>query len=132
MTGYGTDDALETYYRQVERPQPKSRNIESLSRWLEGNKPLSMSESSFLDDWDDLTGPDHETDQGGLDAIAASFGAILHGWGLPRVGRFFCDYYHRSASDIVTYSCAGTHQQCQFLDPSRLIQNSHTLFASTI
>jgi len=120
LTSYGTDDGLETYYRQIERPQPIFRNVESLSRWLEGNKPLSISESSFLDDWDDLTGPDHKTDQGGLDAIAANFGATLHGWGLPRVGRLPCEYYIRSASGVVAYSCVGAYQQCRSYDPSRL------------
>ncbi|KAL8676743.1 MAG: hypothetical protein Q9186_006762 [Xanthomendoza sp. 1 TL-2023] len=77
------DEALQLYYRQIERPRPSRRNIESVARWLEGNKPLIVSESSFLDDWNDLVAPTDHSDYGRLDAAIANFGNLLYRWGLP-------------------------------------------------
>lgn len=79
------DKALETFCRHLECPRPEKRNIESVARWLEGNKPLAIPESSFLNDWNDLIGPSDQLDHGGLDAAVASIGAALHRWGLPSV-----------------------------------------------
>ncbi len=73
------------YYRQIERPRPSRRNIESVARWLEGNKPLTVSESSFMDDWNDLVAPADQFDYGSLDAAIANFGDLLYRWGLPKV-----------------------------------------------
>ena len=85
LIGDTVDGALETYYRQIERPRPKERNIESVARWLEGNKPLSMPESSFMNDWGDFMAPSDRSDHGGLDAAVANLGALLHRWGMPTV-----------------------------------------------
>ena len=85
LTERSTDETLEIYCRQFERVRPKQRNIESVAKWLEGNKPLTMAESSFLNDWDDLIAPSDQNDQGGLDVVVAEIGALLHRWGLPMV-----------------------------------------------
>lgn len=69
----------------MERPPPTGRNITSVARWLDGNKPLIMPESSFMNNWDDLVAPSDALDHGGLDAAVANFGALLHRWGLPMV-----------------------------------------------
>ena len=83
-TGKYQDTALETYYPQIERSRPKHRNIESVARCLEGNKPLTMPESSFMDNWGDLMAPKEQVDHGGLDTLVANMGAILRR-GLPTV-----------------------------------------------
>ncbi|KAI4254956.1 MAG: hypothetical protein L6R42_006980 [Xanthoria sp. 1 TBL-2021] len=77
------DEALQKYCQQLERTPPRKRNIESVARWLEGNKPLTVSESTFLNDWNDLVGPADQLDYGSLDAAIASIGNLLHRWRLP-------------------------------------------------
>ncbi|KAI4250640.1 MAG: hypothetical protein LQ352_005325 [Teloschistes flavicans] len=77
------DEAMQVYYRQLERPAPRKRNIQSVARWLEGNKPLTVSESSFMNDWNDLVAPADQLDHGSLDAAIASIGDLLYRWRLP-------------------------------------------------
>lgn len=79
------DEAMQVYYRQLERPAPRKRNIQSVARWLEGNKPLTVSESSFMNDWNDLVAPADQLDHGSLDAAIASIGDLLYRWRLPMV-----------------------------------------------
>lgn len=79
------DEAIQVYYRQLERPAPRKRNIQSMARWLDGNKPLTVSESSFMNDWNDLIAPADQLDYGSLDAAIAGIGDLLHRWGLPMV-----------------------------------------------
>lgn len=83
--GQSVDKALETYHRQMERPGPKERNIKNVARWLDGNKPLALPESSFMNNWDDLVAPSDALDHGGLDAVVANVGALLHRWRMPMV-----------------------------------------------
>ncbi|KAL8664456.1 MAG: hypothetical protein Q9202_003006 [Teloschistes flavicans] len=79
------DEAVQVYYRQLERPAPRKRNIQSVARWLEGNKPLTVSESSFMNDWNDLVAPADQLDHGSFDTAIASIGDLLYRWRLPMV-----------------------------------------------
>lgn len=77
---------LETYFRLVERPRPREQSVKSLTRWMEGNKPLALEESTFLNDWNDLVGPNDSSDHGGVDESLMNFAGFLASLGVPNVG----------------------------------------------
>ena len=67
LANFHPDALLESYFRQVERPKVRTELVQNLSFWLDGNKPLAQSESTFLDDWDDLVSPNVPADKGILE-----------------------------------------------------------------
>ncbi|KAF2261111.1 hypothetical protein CC78DRAFT_471179, partial [Lojkania enalia] len=58
---------LRDYYSHLEQRKPQRTHVESISNWLHGNKPLVAEESVFLEDWEDLSSPNHPVDHGGLE-----------------------------------------------------------------
>lgn len=61
------DVLLKYYFRLVERPKVRPELVKNMCNWLEGNKPLAQSESTFMDDWDDLVSPNIPADKGSLE-----------------------------------------------------------------
>jgi len=71
------DTVLEAYYNGLERSPPKERNIESVTHWFEGNKPVAMAESTFLNNRADLTAP-AESDDHGMESFVTKSAEFLH------------------------------------------------------
>lgn len=82
---YNQDKLLESYIRHAERPKPRKQSIQSVSNWLNGNKPLSEPESTFLSDWDDLLAPKTPDDHGGLHEYLETLAVQLIKNGLCKV-----------------------------------------------
>ena len=72
---------LHSYLQQVERPRPEQRDIESVLNWLKGNKPLVASESTFLNNWDDLIAPAVPTTRSGIETFVGNCAVILRSRG---------------------------------------------------
>jgi hypothetical protein len=53
------------YYRNIDLPKPTPIHIQSVSNWMDGNKPLTRTESTFLQDWEDLRCPKAVYDRAG-------------------------------------------------------------------
>lgn len=79
------DQFLNLYYGNIERQASKTANVRSLSRWLDGNKPLALQESTFLDDWDDLISPRNIGDRGGFDFLIEKLATALDKIGLGKL-----------------------------------------------
>lgn len=52
---------------------------------MEGNKPLTMEESTFLNDWDDLVSPNDSSDYGGADEALMDLVTSIKSLGFPNV-----------------------------------------------
>ena len=72
-----TDGMLEMYLKQIERARPQERNLNSVARWLDGNKPLVAEESKFMDDWDDMVGPVSGATRTGIQAVVEECAAMV-------------------------------------------------------
>ncbi|KAF2492985.1 hypothetical protein BU16DRAFT_620278 [Lophium mytilinum] len=68
---------LHSYYEHIERPKPERMKTQSVCNWMNGNKPLIQPESTFLNDFDDLSTPNERTDQGGLDRVLEKYAYSL-------------------------------------------------------
>ena len=69
---------LQAYLQQIERPPRKERDIESVTRWLAGTKPLVAGESTFLNDWDDLVATARPATRSGIENFVESCAAWVH------------------------------------------------------
>ncbi|KAF1998960.1 hypothetical protein P154DRAFT_546514 [Amniculicola lignicola CBS 123094] len=75
---------LKYYYANVTRPKSKAANVQSLCNWMKANKPIDESESTFLQDWDDLRSPNERVDEGGLNRILEKCAVALKRRGYPK------------------------------------------------
>jgi hypothetical protein len=80
-----SDSMLESYFRQIERPRPQERSVKSVLRWLKGNKPLVVEESSFLNTRDDLTSPAKAATRSSIETFVESCAVFLHNFGIRSV-----------------------------------------------
>jgi hypothetical protein len=71
----------------MERQKPKRSNIQSVSHWLEGSKPLIELESTFLNDWDNLVSPRDLVDHGELDHFIGNCAAVFRKRPFAKVGQ---------------------------------------------
>lgn len=63
------DALLEAYHRTREKPAPNEQNVKSVVNWLDGNKPLSLPESTFMNDSEDLVATRYPAEFGRLEEI---------------------------------------------------------------
>lgn len=68
---------LEAYFRQLERHRPQERNIQSVSNWFMGTKPLVANESTFLNNWDDLVSPMRGVTCTGIETFVGNCAALI-------------------------------------------------------
>ena len=78
-----TDTFVDAYFRQIERPKPKDRDIGSVIRWVAGNKPVIARESTFLNDWDDLVAPASSVTHTAIETLIEYCASRLHEYGFP-------------------------------------------------
>ena len=71
------DEMLDIYLKQIERERPNERNLNSVAKWLDGNKPFLEEESKFLDNWDDVIGPVHGATRTGIQAFVEDCAAMM-------------------------------------------------------
>lgn len=77
-----TDALLASHFQHLERPGPKESDLESMTHWMLGNKPLVAEESTFMDDWEDLRRPKTHADHGYLEVLLESWAAAFNGRGI--------------------------------------------------
>ncbi|CAG8976205.1 hypothetical protein HYALB_00011136 [Hymenoscyphus albidus] len=82
------DGLLDAYHRTRERPTPHEENIKSVVNWLDGNKPLSLSESTFMNDWEDLVATRYPAEFGRIEEIVTK----------SRIVEFFGSSYRGNTS----------------------------------
>ncbi|USP80435.1 uncharacterized protein yc1106_07709 [Curvularia clavata] len=79
------DKLLEMYYKHVERGPSDPKNVQSVANWMQGNKPLTAEESTFLNSWDDLVSPSEHADHGGLNVLLKRLSHKVYGWASTKV-----------------------------------------------
>ncbi|KAF2001716.1 hypothetical protein P154DRAFT_619088 [Amniculicola lignicola CBS 123094] len=84
LTEYNT--LLQSFYWHLERKRPRESQLQSISNWLEGNKPMVEAESSAYLDWEDLGSPHNPSDHGGLESVLERYSVRLQ---KTRVGGIF-------------------------------------------
>ena len=70
-----TDSLLKSHLQHLERPEPEQSNIKSVLKWMDGRKPLTYAESTFLRDWGDLRRARPSGEKGGLEGLLGRFAA---------------------------------------------------------
>ncbi|OTA84864.1 hypothetical protein M434DRAFT_36269 [Hypoxylon sp. CO27-5] len=117
---------LESYYRNIERQRPDELHIKSVSNWMDGTKPLVETESTFLDDWDDLRSPRNPADHSGMDVFLGNLAVALDKIGIKNL---FAPPEEHSRSDdqhILLY------QRSQILTASRLLTTFFAVVSLTL
>lgn len=92
-TARRTDSCLDAYFRRLSQPAEKS-NIQSVTNWVDGNKPLAREESAFLHDWEDLVSPPSHSERAGLHRLISKLFPILVDWGLMKVVLYLPRFLH--------------------------------------
>lgn len=74
--------------------------VKNMCNWLEGNKPLAQSESTFMDDWDDLVSPSVSTDKGSLEYFLEGCVVKLIRHGFKKVmSLYICELFCNLTND---------------------------------
>ncbi|PSN60376.1 hypothetical protein BS50DRAFT_506667, partial [Corynespora cassiicola Philippines] len=95
---------LEGYYRHLERRRPQESQLQSISNWLEGNKPIVPAESAAYTDWEDLVSPHNPSDYGGLERLLESCAIVLKKQGRDQEKSDDDHIIHYSADRVATIS----------------------------
>ena len=103
-----TDALLRAYFRHIERPDPEQRNIRSVTRWLQGNKPVVATESTFLNDWNDLTAPVPAITRTVMETFVESCASILYDHGFFKASL----YLQNEAVGIANLRGTGAYVKC--------------------
>ncbi|KAI1399457.1 hypothetical protein F4819DRAFT_415797 [Hypoxylon fuscum] len=106
---------LESFLGHLERPQPEETDIKSVIHWMDGKKPLTYAESTFLDDWSDLKRARNSVEKGGLEVFLGKYATLANMCGTNKLF---------SPPDL---SLKSDDPRIKFLQQSKIIAASRTL-----